>query len=324
MQRSSIETLELSVRNDALAQYLLDPLILSFTGGPPAFSDTSFLFDLDCDGREDKIAALQPGCGFLAFDKNEDGIINNGFELFGPQSGNGFIDLSAFDTDSNLWIDENDPIFDSLSVWRPDAQGVDSLQSLKEAGVGAISLANLGTLFNLQSSNNELIGQVTANGIFLTEKGEVRSLQEVDLAIGDPEQEVEKDASPVLEVLHEAMFSLRILIALQRMRSRLDRAGDRLKKLFEQHPFTAEQHHTHSLFQPPVKGEAAVDQSMVATAEEVTDWELDNRQPGIVSRLRPTPGMLNQPDTLFQPMLSLAEMENVVWSGRFRKRENPL
>ncbi len=326
MQRSSIETLELSAQNDALAQYLLDPLILSFTGGPPAFSATSFLFDLDCDGREDEIAGLQPGCGFLAFDKNEDGIINNGMELFGPESGNGFTDLSAFDTDSNLWIDENDQIFDSLSIWRPDEQGVDSLQSLKEAGVGAISLSNVGTLFTLQGSDNAILGQVTANGIFLTEKGEVRSLQEVDLAIGDPEQEVEKEGSSALEVLHEAMFSLRILIAMQKMRARLDTAGVRLEKLFKQAPFTAEQLHPHSQSPQPIQMEPAIDESMgTGTAtEEISGLEPVDRQPEGIARLRATMEIFNQPDTLFQPMLSLSEMEDYAWSGRFRKRQNPL
>ena len=300
MQRTRTETLELSVHNDQLTHYLLDPLVLSFTGGPPAFADTSFLFDLDCDGREDEIAGLQAGCGFLAFDENKDGIINNGRELFGPWSGNGFTDLSVFDADSNLWIDENDPIFDSLSVWRPDEQGVNSLQSLKEAGVGAISLSNVGTLFNLQSSDNELIGQVTASGIFLTEEGEVRSLQDVDLAIDDQGQEVEKDGSSALEVLHEAMFSLRILIAMQQMRARLDRARDRRKNLFEQYPLTSGQLHPHLLFRQPVRMKTILDRSMAAAAEVISGREPVDGQPEVVSRVRSTMDVPIRPDTLFQ------------------------
>ena len=36
---------------------------------------------------------MEDGSRFLALDKNNDGIINNGSELFGTESGNGFIDL---------------------------------------------------------------------------------------------------------------------------------------------------------------------------------------------------------------------------------------
>ncbi len=37
------------------------------------------------------IAFATGNSGFLAFDKNADGMINDGSELFGPESGNGFL-----------------------------------------------------------------------------------------------------------------------------------------------------------------------------------------------------------------------------------------
>ena len=54
---------------------------------------------------------------FLALDLNGDGRINNGSELFGALSGNGFADLAQYDSDANGWIDENDEIFQRLKVW---------------------------------------------------------------------------------------------------------------------------------------------------------------------------------------------------------------
>mgnify|MGYP000465316364 CR=1 FL=1 len=51
---------------------------------------------------------LQGGSGYLALNKNGDGVINDGSELFGTASGDGFYDLSMYDEDGNGWIDEND------------------------------------------------------------------------------------------------------------------------------------------------------------------------------------------------------------------------
>ena len=49
--------------------------------------DQTFKFDLDADGREDEISMLGKGSGFLALDKNGNGKIDDGSELFGTKSG---------------------------------------------------------------------------------------------------------------------------------------------------------------------------------------------------------------------------------------------
>ena len=67
-------------------------------------------------------------------------MINDGNELFGTKSGDGFKDLAKYDKDRNGWIDEADDIFDDLRIWTKDEQGNDKLLTLKEAGVGAIYL----------------------------------------------------------------------------------------------------------------------------------------------------------------------------------------
>ncbi len=74
-------------------------------------------FDLDGNGKIEEIYFPAKGSGFLAIDLNEDGIINNGFELFGPATANGFEELAKYDEDSNRWIDESNSIFLKLKIW---------------------------------------------------------------------------------------------------------------------------------------------------------------------------------------------------------------
>lgn len=161
-------------------QVLTDPLIINLDSNPTAITDKKFYFDLDCNGTEEEIAQLTGSSGYLALDLNGDGTINNGRELFGTASGNGFLDLSGYDKDTNGWIDENDPIFSRLKVWVKDSSGQDRLLSLKEADVGAICLKSSRTQFALMDSNNSLAGMVRASGIYLTESGIARTIQQVD------------------------------------------------------------------------------------------------------------------------------------------------
>ena len=94
-----------------------DPLVINLDGDLPNLSSDTFSFDLDNDGESDQISKLGSRSGFLALDKNDDGIINQGSELFGTMTGNGFGELSEYDLDANNWIDENDSIFDKLRIW---------------------------------------------------------------------------------------------------------------------------------------------------------------------------------------------------------------
>ncbi|MDR0380189.1 MAG: VCBS repeat-containing protein [Candidatus Accumulibacter sp.] len=161
-----------------------DPLVINFSGNAAQLTDQRFSFDLNSDGEaSEQINFLGSGSGFLAFDRNGDGRINNGSELFGTRTGNGFAELAAFDDDSNGWIDENDEAFAHLSVWIRDSAGTDVLRSLKDMGIGAISLANVSSPFSIKDENNDLLGQVQASGIYLYENGNVGSVQQVDLTV---------------------------------------------------------------------------------------------------------------------------------------------
>ena len=173
---SHTEQVDISIRSGAAAR-VKDPLVLNFNGAAAALADTRFSFDLDSDGQTEQIARLQSGSGFLALDKNGDGKINNGQELFGPSSGDGFADLAAYDSDHNQFIDEADAVYTQLRLFTPDAQGNGELATLKEAGVGALYLGKLATPFEFNG------GLLRASSVFLSEDGRAGSLQQIDLKV---------------------------------------------------------------------------------------------------------------------------------------------
>ncbi|MCU7919470.1 MAG: hypothetical protein KZQ95_14105 [Candidatus Thiodiazotropha sp. (ex Epidulcina cf. delphinae)] len=162
---------------------LKDPLVVNFTGSAAELTQDTFAFDIDADGSGDQIHFVTPNSGFLALDKNQDGVINDGSELFGTKSGDGFADLARFDSDRNGWIDENDAIFADLRIWSKDSEGRDQLVALGAKGIGAIYLGHITTPFELKSDTNQLQGVVRSTGLFLQEEGAAGTLQQVDLVV---------------------------------------------------------------------------------------------------------------------------------------------
>lgn len=180
MSRSFAAAEHISLRaGDALK----DPLVINYAGTAAQLDTTELNFDLDLDGSADRMHFLTPGSGFLALDQNGDGLINDGRELFGPTSGDGYAELADYDSDGNHWIDENDDVFSRLRIWAQDTDGTLRLFSLADQGVGAISLAHAATPFSLNDSDNNQLGQVRDSGLFLYESGMVGSVQQIDLAV---------------------------------------------------------------------------------------------------------------------------------------------
>lgn len=161
---------------------MCDPLVINLDTDAASLSDQKFYFDIDADGTQDEIAMLQGGSGYLALDKNNDGIINDGSELFGTSSGDGFADLAEYDEDGNGWIDENDEIWSKLKIWCKDENGKDVLYRLADKGVGAICLSNAATDFTLTNGQGATNGAIRSTGIFLYENGNVGTIQHVDVA----------------------------------------------------------------------------------------------------------------------------------------------
>lgn len=161
----------------------VDPLVINFDGNAAELSQTRFEFDIDANGTTDQIANLKSGSGFLALDKNNDGVINNGSELFGPNSGNGFADLAKYDSDSNGFIDEADPVYDSLRIWQRHEDGSQQLMALGDKNVGAIYLGHATTPFQLRTTDNQSLGEVTDSGVYLTNDGKTGTVQQINFSV---------------------------------------------------------------------------------------------------------------------------------------------
>ena len=171
------------IENNIDVHTSFDPLIINVDGDIPALSSDTFSFDLDNDGEEDQISKLKEGNGFLAYDENEDGVINKGSELFGTVTGNGFEELRAYDRDENNWIDESDAIFDKLRVWFKNEESSErELVGLGEIGVGAIYLNSTESEFTYKTEKNETLGELKSCSFFLNEDGTCGNISQIDLA----------------------------------------------------------------------------------------------------------------------------------------------
>jgi hypothetical protein len=160
-----------------------DPLVLNFDGKGVRLLSNRIGFDLNGDGQLESVPLVAKGSGVLFADRNGDGVANDGTELFGPQSGNGFADLAQQDSDGNGWIDQSDPVFGQLRVWFQDAAGPGTTYSLKDLGVGAISTSSVDTPFDLHTAGNALLGQIRSSGVYLREDGQAGIVQQADVAV---------------------------------------------------------------------------------------------------------------------------------------------
>ena len=175
----------LSISKQLVSFRLVDPLVINLSGELPSLDERTFSFDIDSDGELDQISRLKSGSGFLALDKNGNGVIDDGSELFGTKTGDGFGELASYDEDGNGWIDENDSIFAGLRVWLNDSEG-SRLIALGEAGVGAIFLGSTQSAFELKNSDDQTLGVLQKSGVFLFESGEAGAISHIDIAKQTP------------------------------------------------------------------------------------------------------------------------------------------
>ncbi|MCK0106601.1 hypothetical protein [Marinobacter sp. S0848L] len=188
LRQSQSQTYEYSENLRIEERPMTDPLVINFGSATAQLTDTLFEFDMEGNGKTAQFASLGSGSGYLVFDRNGNGEVDDGTELFGPQSGSGFSELAKFDDDGNQWIDASDDVFSSLSVWVQAADGSQTLKSLAEVGVQALYVGSTEDSFTLTNRQGIPLGQIQASGIYLTTEGEVRTLEEITLAEQNTEE----------------------------------------------------------------------------------------------------------------------------------------
>jgi hypothetical protein len=180
LSRSFTEVHRVDVRAGAA---LKDPLVIDLSGRGAHLEGARFAFDLDMDGAPEAVPTLAAGAGFLVDDRNGNGEADDGGELLGPSTGDGFAELARADADHNGWIDEADPIWNRLRIWEPGPEGQRRLVGLASKGVGALYLGRASTPFTLLGADREALGAVRDTGVWVGEDGRSGALQRLDLAV---------------------------------------------------------------------------------------------------------------------------------------------
>ena len=136
-----------------------DPLILDLDGdGIETMSvNNGVYFDHDANGFSEASGWTSLDDGMLVMDRDGDGVIDDGKELFGDQTmldngakaENGFSALAESDDNNDGKIDVNDPSYAQLRVWQDlDGDGYSAkgeLHTLEELGIRSISLTSTAT-----------------------------------------------------------------------------------------------------------------------------------------------------------------------------------
>lgn len=148
--------------------------------------------------------------GFLAFDENGNNIIDNGRELFGSASEDGFTLLSRLDSNLDGRIDASDDLFDKLRVWQDKNQNTISeageLMSLQEAKIRSISLEDVEATYRPDKNGNT----IKWISDYMLESGETREIADVYFTYSKPNLSIadKMTNSPIDLTLEQQMQSL--------------------------------------------------------------------------------------------------------------------
>lgn len=128
-------------------------------------------FDIDGDGQKEQVSWTEAKGdktdGWLTLDRNGNGQVDNGKELFGPQHGadNGFDELHKFDDNQDGLIDQQDAVYQDLKIWKDtNHDGVSQAQEMVTLDKAGIQNVKLGYA---ESSDKDQFGnQLRQQGAF--------------------------------------------------------------------------------------------------------------------------------------------------------------
>jgi hypothetical protein len=117
-----------------------DPLVLDLDGDGPDTTGAQGArpFDLQGQGAATPTSFVQGDSAFLVLDRNGNGSIDSGQELFGDQHGaqDGFAELARFDANQDGVIDAKDPVYSNLQLLFGDGHRT----NLADAGIATVDL----------------------------------------------------------------------------------------------------------------------------------------------------------------------------------------
>ena len=187
----------------------IDPLVFDLGGDgitTVSIDDSNAFFDLDNNGFAEKTSWVGAKEGLLAYDKNGDGIINGGNELFGDRTlmkdgktlaSSGFTALAEYDDNKDGKIDSNDAMYTLLRIWQDsDGDGIASageLKQLVDLGVVSIGLSYSNTGVTDGANNVQVRtgtftladGSTRAVGEYLLNRNPVHSVDSSPIEISD-------------------------------------------------------------------------------------------------------------------------------------------
>jgi hypothetical protein len=172
----------------------LSPVILDLNGdGIQTLGLSSGVaFDLSATGQKANVGWVSPGDGLLVLDRNHNGVIDDGSELFGTstllpdgtRAANGYAALKAMDSNGDGVISNKDAGWADLKIWRDtNSDGVSQqgeLVSLDSLGITKLNLAASPTSV---MDNGNWIGMVSS---FETADGKTHDMADVWFQTNQP------------------------------------------------------------------------------------------------------------------------------------------
>jgi hypothetical protein len=149
------------------------PLALDLNGDgvQTVGTQAGVLFDLDVDGKLDNVGWVNAQDGLLALDRNGDGKINNGSELFGQYmvkkdgtlAKDGFDALRDWDSNHDGVIDAQDAVYDALRVWvDANGDGITDAGELRTLASLGITSMGLDAVHHSVTQNGNILGDTAS------------------------------------------------------------------------------------------------------------------------------------------------------------------
>ncbi|MDP2315831.1 MAG: calcium-binding protein [Pseudomonadota bacterium] len=151
------------------------PLVLSFDGAPVTFLRGGGTFDFG-SGTAVTTDWPSPDTPWLAWDRDNNGLIDDATELFGDatplpsgaRGANGFVALAQFDTDADGWVTPSDEEWALLRVWT-DADADHTCAAAEVDDLASVGVLGFELRYELQPACD-------ARGNCVFERSRLRSL----------------------------------------------------------------------------------------------------------------------------------------------------